>query len=417
MHWLERARRRLPLLVTGHGFMRIGGGAGSVLVGLYLSDLANRGHNINAALVGTLGAVSFAAELVGAIPMGILADIVAPRLLMIGGGVLGAAAIYVMGLTSVIPLFFLSRALEGFGAAASVPSILAYLTDVTEGARKLRGRVMSYFELTLLAGIALGGPFGGRLWVLFRQNAFTGAASVYLISAVLLAFGAISFKQHSAVNPVQSLRRALGESSVRRLAPAWVCMNAIVGLWLGPTFVFLLTRRDLNGQYLTGRFADDPETVGWILLGYSIVFATGITTWSFVLHRISRKKVLYISLVAMLVVCISLYAFNHSQSWPAGARWALLSAIALSVMVESGFTPAALALLADVVGGQTGRGSAMGIYSALLGIGALGGSIVAGILGARFAVDGLIYGTLVLAVLAMTTIRRLPMIHRGIVSG
>jgi hypothetical protein len=59
----------------------------------------------------------------------------------------------------------------------------------------------------------------------------------------------------------------------------------------------------------------------------------------------------------------------------------------------------------------------MGIYSALLGIGALGGSIVAGILGARFAVDGLIYGTLVLAVLAMTTIRRLPMIHRGIVSG
>lgn len=416
MHSLQRARRRLPLVVIGHGFMRIGGGAGGVLVGLYLSDLANRGYNINAALVGTLGAVSFAAELVGAIPMGMLADVVAPRALMIGGGLLGAAAIQVMGLTGLIPLFFLSRALEGFGAAASVPSILAYLTDVTQSGHELRGRVMSYFELTLLAGIALGSPLAGKLWQLFRQNGFTGAALVYLLSAGLLAFGAIGLRKQGAVNPVQGLRRALGESSVRRLAPAWVCMNAIVGLWLGPTFVFLLTRRDLEGQYLAGLFADRPETVGWVLLGYSIIFGTGITAWSFVLHRISRKKVLYVSLMAMLTVCVGLYVFNHSQSWAAATRWALLSAIALSVMVESGFTPAALALLADVAGGQPGRGSAMGIYSALLGVGALGGSIVAGVLGARFAVDGLIYGTFVLAVLAMMTVRRLPA-RRGIVDG
>ena len=33
-------------------------------------------------------------------------------------------------------------------------------------------------------------------------------------------------------------------------------------------------------------------------------------------------------------------------------------------MVESGFTPAALSLLASAVGAHTGRGAAMGIYSA-----------------------------------------------------
>jgi hypothetical protein len=37
-------------------------------------------------------------------------------------------------------------------------------------------------------------------------------------------------------------------------------------------------------------------------------------------------------------------------------------------MVESGFTPAALAFLAGVVGAQAGRGAAMGIYSMMLGI-------------------------------------------------
>jgi MFS family permease len=350
--------------------------------------------------------MSFGAELVGAIPMGILADVIAPRALMAAGGVLGAAAIYVMGLTSMIPLFFLSRTLEGFGAAAAVPSTLAYLTDVTEGTPTLRGRVMSYFELTLLAGIALGSPLGGKFWQLFQQNAFTGAACLYLVSSAFLASGAIGLKK--AGNARQGLRRVLGENSVRRLAPAWVCMNTIVGLWLGPTFIFLLTRRDFRSQYLAGLFADNPSTVGWVLLGYSIVFAAGITTWSFVLHRVSRKRVLYISLIAMLAVCAGLYMFNHSQSWAPAMRWALLSTTAIAVMVESGFTPAALVLLADVVGSETGRGSAMGIYSALLGIGALGGSLIAGVLGARFAIDGLIYGTFVLAILAMITIRRLP---------
>jgi hypothetical protein len=76
-------------------------------------------------------------------------------------------------------------------------------------------------------------------------------------------------------------------------------------------------------------------------------------------------------------------------------------------MVESGFTPAALALIAGAIGTQAGRGAAMGIYSVLLSVGAIGGSLMAAVLGNRFAVDGLIYGTLAMAVLALFLVRRL----------
>jgi MFS family permease len=76
-------------------------------------------------------------------------------------------------------------------------------------------------------------------------------------------------------------------------------------------------------------------------------------------------------------------------------------------MIESGFTPAALALLADVVGTQTGRGAAMGVYSVLLSVGALVGSLLAGVLGARFAVDGLIHGTVAMAIIALIAVQRL----------
>jgi hypothetical protein len=75
--------------------MRVSGGAGGVLVGLYLSDLANQGYGITATVVGALGAAYFATEL-PAVPWGLLADVMSPRTLMIAGGLVGAVAIQLM---------------------------------------------------------------------------------------------------------------------------------------------------------------------------------------------------------------------------------------------------------------------------------------------------------------------------------
>jgi len=73
---------RLTLVIFGNALQRIAAGTSGVLVGLYLADLANHGLAIGAALVGTLGAVSFATELIGAVPMGVASDAIAPRSLM-----------------------------------------------------------------------------------------------------------------------------------------------------------------------------------------------------------------------------------------------------------------------------------------------------------------------------------------------
>jgi MFS family permease len=297
---------------------------------------------------------------------------------------------------------------EGIAAAAIAPSILAYLTDVTDTDTKRRGRVMSYFELSLLAGIALGGPVGGQFWKHLGLAGFTVAAVIYLMSSACFAVGAGRGEAHPSARPGTALKHVMDDPLIRKLAPSWLCINAIVGLWLGPIVVYLLTRSDPGGQYLAGLFTGNPEDIGWLLFGYFVLFASGVTAWSFVLHRFSRKRVLVVALTAMLTVCIGLYVLNHSDSWSAGSRWLLISAIAAAVMVESGFTPAALALLADIVGGRGSRGTAMGIYSALLGVGAVAGALIATVLGTMLAIDGLIFGTLGLAVLAMLTLRNLP---------
>jgi MFS family permease len=405
--------RRLALVIAANAMLRIAGGASGLLVGIYVADLANRGRTVDATLVGLLSAMSFGAELVGAVPMGVIADAVTPRALMSGGALIAALATALFGMTDDVRVFFASRVLEGLAAAAAVPALLAHLVDATADDNSLRVRAMSYFELSLLAGLGLGGLLGSQLWRALASRAFMAIALVYVCAAVLLFVGAAGSRAHGARQAYAGLLRSLREPALRRLAPVWLCMNVILGLWLGPTIYFLMTSRSASGQLLAGLLVDDPQRLGWLLLGYSVTFGAGLIAWSIALPRIALRRALRMSLVAMLAVSLGFFVLNHAGDLPIGVRWTLTAIIALLIMVESGFTPAALALLATAVGPRPGRGAAMGIYSFLLSLGALAGSLLAGFLGQRFAVDGLIYATFALALVALALLRRLSLVDAG----
>jgi MFS family permease len=391
--------------------LRVAGGASNLLVGVYVADLANRGFNMGAGLVGALAALSFGAELLGAIPLGLLSDLVSARTLMTAGALLAAVATFLFGLTHDAGLFLVSRALEGLAAAAGVPALLAHLTDATADNQTLRARAMSYFALSLLAGLALGGIAGGQLWSRLGTGAFTALAVLYVVAAILLFVGSAGSLRHRGADVWRGLLRSLATPALRRLAPIWLCMNAIIGLWLGPTLSFLLTNRSDGSQVLAGLFADNPSGLGWLLFMYSVVFGAGVLAWSRLLPRIDLQRALGICLLAMLGVSALLLLLNHMGGQPVRLRWALTMVIALLIMIESGFTPAALSLLAGAVGPGVGRGAAMGIYSFLLSLGALGGSVLAGIAGGWRAIDGLTYATLALALVALALLPRLESVR------
>jgi MFS family permease len=231
---------------------------------------------------------------------------------------------------------------------------------------------------------------------------------VYVLGAVALTAGSSGEKRdRDEHGPVRFLEPLLNRR-VLQLVPAWLSMNVIVGLWLSPVFPFLLTADDNRNQFLAGLFIDQPQRVGLVMLVYAIVFAAGVLCWSFALDRYPRRRIMMISLTAMLLVCGGLYAVNHSATWPAALRWLVLCFVAGCVMVESVFTPAALALLADIVGDRSGRGTIMAFYSVLLSAGALAGAVIGGFAGRVWAVDGLIYATFALALISMITVRTIP---------
>lgn len=398
---LPHASLHLVLLLLANTLLRIAGGAGGILMGLYLSDAAARGARVDASLVGLVGAVSFGAELVAALPMGILSDAVAPRWLMTGGALLGAVATQLFGMSGRATVFFLSRGMEGVSAAAGGPALLAHLTDATAGRPTLRARVMSFYELAFLVGIALGGVLAGQLWRLFHNGAFAAVASIYLLCALLFFSGASNSRAYGGKAAWEGLGHALRDPYLRSLAPVWLCMNSIVGLWLGPTLTFLFTRKQDAAQLLSGIFAEHPEKIGWLMLWYALIFGIGVTAWSFAIPKLGPARSLTVGLAAMPLVCVGLYALNHSAGFGAPLQWSIGAATAALIMLESGFTPAALSLLAAAVGSHAGTGSAMGIYSVLLSLGAILGSLLAAVLGQLYAVDGLIYATMVLAIIAL----------------
>src|SRR5258707_4965933 len=384
-----RSTLQLTLVLLGYGLVRIAGAASGVLVGLYIADLSNHRLPVGAELVGTLSAVSYAAELIGAFPLGVAADYISRRTLMTTGALLGGLATQLFGMSGHLSIFFLSRALEGVAAAAIAPALLARLTDITDGNRSLRARAMSYFELSLLGGLGAGGLLAGHLWARLQSTAFSMVAVVYLGASVCLFIGAVGGRPRPVAGR-GSLAAVIRDRNIRHIAHLMLSFSAVVGLWLGPTLPYLLTHRTGSHQYIAGLYADNPSAVGWLLLGYSIVFAAGLIGWSQFLPRMSAHRAMQVALLAMLAVCAGIGLLNNSSDYSTLARWMIGGCTAALIMVESGFTPAALVWLTAALGPQAGRGAAMGAYSVMLGVGTIVGSLLAAALAPRFGRDGLL---------------------------
>jgi len=411
------AKERLGLAVLAHALLRIAAGADGTLVGLYLAALARTHAGVGIGLAGLLAATAYAAELVGSLPLGLAADFFPVRLLMAGGAVASALGTGALALAGNIPLFFASRLVLGTGLAAVTPPLLVALTRTSEQVPSRRARLMGLFELSMLAGLALGGLVGSELWVRLSVMGFALLALLALACAVAFLLTATDRRTQAPLRARHGLREALENPIVRRLAPVWLCVNAIVGLWLGPVLIFLLTNPDRGAQFLVGVFAATPARVGWLLLGYTAVFASGVLLWSLVLAPGRLLGSLRTSLYAMLAACAALFALNHSAHWSAAGRAVLLLITALLVMVESGFTPAALIWLAQALGPIAGKGAAMGVYSVLLGIGAIIGALLAAALGTVWQVDGLLMGTVGLALLALTLLSWIARLGKSAESG
>jgi MFS family permease len=199
---------------------------------------------------------------------------------------------------------------------------------------------------------------------------------------------------------------------IMRFAPAWLAANAVIGAWfsVGP---FLASGVPNPSQFFMGGYG--PGQIGVAFMVFGVVFTLGAITWGFAMPRIGRQATLMVGVLGLAGATVMFWVINQlpRQNYSVPTLVVLLGLLIVAVFVESGFTPAALAYLAEIAEGHAeDRGAVMGLYSVLLSIGQLLGGAVAGPFAHRGGINGLIVLSALLTGVAAVTVMQLGAAER-----
>ena len=392
---------------------------GGLLVGL-VNEMTT-GHHTGPAATALLTGGFYSTELVGSIVFGILADRYGRKVIMLLGPIFGGVAVFMTGLTSRIGILFVTRLLEGGSTAASVPSTLGFVAAETAHDEKLRGRVVSLFELVSLGGmLAVGPALGGVLWESMGRNAFFLNCVFYGLALLLYAYGVaeVPVERRSEMAAQHSGRRLRAEFSrymriatnakVLLFSPTWLSINAILGLWALQAPILLRGNIHDPSQFLMQDFGQ--ANIGYAEAALAVIFGAGILFWGSVYARFRPTTMILIGVGAFIALAVDVLLINHlgRQSMP--GLLVMIGFGIVAIFIMSGATPAALGLLADVSEGFTeDRSAIMGLYSIFLGLGQVLGAIIGAAAASWKGIDGLLVATAALLVVggsALMNLRR-----------
>jgi MFS family permease len=401
----------LSLALGGTFVLRCASYAAGLLVLVSLGIKSRSETDLTAGVASLVAVTFYASELVGAPLFGAWSDRVGRKPFMILGPIFGGIAAQLMGLTSLIPVLILVRILQGLSTATAAPATLGFLSAQTATSEKLRGRVMGFYEAATVVGLALGAAVGGKLHDQFGSSSFTIVALMYVVALVPFIFVRDrAWVPRVRLSHTNVLSRMMNRR-IMRFAPAWLAANAVLGAWfsVGP---FLAAGAPNRAQFLMRGFS--PGEIGTAYLAFGILFTFGAIVWGFLMPIIGRQVTLLVGVGGLGFASVALWALNHV---PFDATHTLVPLLVLLVMigvfVESGFTPAALAYLAEIAEERAeDRGSVMGVYSVLLSIGQLLGGALAAPFAERLGINGLIILTGLLCLVALFTVMLLGQSER-----
>ncbi len=415
--------RSLWAVLAGTFTLRFSTGLTGAMLTFYLADLHEH-HGILDQLLGlgagiAVGSLAFAmihaafyvSELVLSPVFGVLSDRRGHWQVMQYGPFFGIVAVVVTWATTNVPLIVGTRLLEGAATASSIPSILGFIAVATAMDEGLRGRAVARFEAATLAGLLAGFAAAGPLFTAFGPEAFLLNGLMYGWSLAIYRWGVDRNLEASLEAPhakdgrrfdLSRYRAILGRTHVWLLAPTWIAINAVLGLFTTQTIFQLVRTPDprFGDQLLMGGFEPLQISLG-LAVGGALFFA-GLLYWGNRFKTIRRTTIILYGVGGGALLVLAAVGINHSGSLPWFAVPLLAIPAVFGLFVLAGATPAAIGLLADVTEAYPDdRGAIMGLYSVFLGFGQIGGSFVAGFAAEWLGLDGIFVASLVLLVVAV----------------
>jgi MFS family permease len=420
--------RSVRAVLIGTFLLRFSTGLAGGLLAIFLARLPeNGGPEVLAIVAGIVGAAYFAAELSLSPIFGVLADRLGAHRVMQWGPIFGVVAVLMRGATpgamdvgilvgaGIFAWLGITRFLEGAAAGSSIPSILGYIALATSGDEAIRGRAVARFEAATLAGLGVGLAVSGQLFDLLGANAFFVNAILYALAYATYRWGVAEIEGSTPPGIEESdrfswrrYREALAGSHVMLLAPTWIALNAVIGSWSSVSIFQLMSEPNASfgDQVLNGGLSGTELSIG-LSIGLVIFFA-GLFYWGNRFKRYRRTTIIGVGIAGGLAMMAAVFAINHSQGWSGLLVAGLVAILLAGLFILAGATPAALGLLADMTETHPhDRGAVMGLYSVFLGIGQIVGSLVGGATAQWRGIDGLLFGSFLLLLIAILPLRGL----------
>jgi MFS family permease len=236
--------RSIVSMLLGTFVLRVSTAITGVML-VFLIDEMTRNRGTGPGAISLLTGGFYTTELTGAIVFGVLADRYGRKVIMLLGPLFGGVAVFMTGLTTHLPVLFVTRLLEGSSTAASIPSTLGFIAAETAHDEGLRGRVVSLFELVSLGGmLAVGPALAGVLWDALRPAGFlpqlwllrrrAGSLRVRRPRGAAGPPGRDPGPGRGAYEDGSEVSRYMRIATNRKVllfAPTWLAINAVLGLW------------------------------------------------------------------------------------------------------------------------------------------------------------------------------------------
>lgn len=394
--------RSLAYALGGTFALRCASQGAGFIIPILLGVQSRTDADITSGIASLVFVSFFTAELISAPAFGALSDRFGRKLFMLLGAGFGALAAQLLGFTSLIPVLVLIRVLQGLSTGASAPATLGYLSAQTADSPSVRAKVMGFYEAATVVGLASGAALAGRLHEHLSDLTFTILAVVYLVALALFAMVKDRPRERADQLDHGGMLKRLFSGRIMRFAPAWLAANAVLGAWFaqGP---FLASGALNPEQLLMGAYS--AGTIGTAFLAFGILFTAGAISWGFVMPRVGRQATLLAGVAGLAFSTVVLWLLNNASPEAGVAVPMLVGMLFVGIFVESGFTPAALAYLAEIAEEQPrDRGSVMGVYSVLLSVGQVLGGVVAAPFAAAMGINGVIILTGLLCGVAAATV-------------
>jgi MFS family permease len=402
----------LLILCVTTAVLMMGQGVISPVLPLYAQEFG-----VGTAMIGLTITVFGAARLVVNLPAGFLSERYGRRMLLVGGPAIAALGSLGGGVAPTFEWLIVSRFVAGAGSAMYMTGAMILLTDITTDEN--RGRMMSLYQGSLLAGVSLGPGVGG-----FVAEGFGLAAPFFLVAvlsglAMLFSFGRMPETVNIGRESVTSVAATGHDEASGGQAPR----RSVLSLLMRPDFLLVcmltmsifLTR---TGARLTvlplvgeNRLGMSPGTLGLVFTMMTLLHLVVLAPAGTMIDKLGRKAVIVPS---ALVTGVALVLFAVS-----GNVWVFVFAGVIHGIGTGIVGPAPAAYAADIAPPGM-RGINMGLYRTFGDAGFVIGPVLLGGLadvagfGWALTFDAMIVVVfaLLFGVFARETLRRSPVPER-----